>query len=274
MSVIGLRETLMYFRHSRCLRLAVWSLLAFAANVRAAVQITTSSLPDGIVGAGYSQSLTATGGTAPYTWSVTIGQLPNGLSLSSSGTISGTPTASGIAIFTIQVRAAAGGERHPAIHDDRRSGPSVSPPPLCRGESSAWPIPRTWRRRVELRRSSGRYRRGRRRRALRLVPAARSAARHRARGNASFTVQVKDSKGAIDTQSLTLAVAAAVSVYDFFVARQRVGKRLLAGAFGVGRHGSLHLESLGRNAAERPESIEQRHHFGGRRPRRARRTSR
>src|SRR5579863_4631531 len=55
--------------------------------------ITTSSLPNGQVGVAYSASLAASGGTAPYTWSLTAGTLPAGLSLSSSGVISGTPTA-------------------------------------------------------------------------------------------------------------------------------------------------------------------------------------
>jgi hypothetical protein len=65
--------------------------------------ITTSSLPSGTVGSSYSQSLSASGGTAPYSWSVTSGNLPSGLNLSSGGTISGTPTSSGTSNFTVQV---------------------------------------------------------------------------------------------------------------------------------------------------------------------------
>jgi len=56
--------------------------------------ISTSSLPSGQVGVAYSTTLTATGGTSPYTWSLTSGTLPAGLTLNSStGVISGTPTA-------------------------------------------------------------------------------------------------------------------------------------------------------------------------------------
>jgi len=51
----------------------------------------------------YSQSLSASGGTTPYSWSVTSGNLPSGLSLSSGGTISGTPTSAGTSSFTVQV---------------------------------------------------------------------------------------------------------------------------------------------------------------------------
>jgi hypothetical protein len=58
--------------------------------------ITTSSvLAGGEVGIAYSQSLAVSGGTSPYTWSITSGTLPMDLSLNSSGTITGIPTVSG-----------------------------------------------------------------------------------------------------------------------------------------------------------------------------------
>ncbi|MFZ0008856.1 MAG: S8 family serine peptidase, partial [Steroidobacteraceae bacterium] len=58
-----------------------------------ALSITTSSLASGQAGMAYTATLAATGGVAPYAWSVAGGTLPPGLSLSSSGAISGTPTA-------------------------------------------------------------------------------------------------------------------------------------------------------------------------------------
>ena len=63
---------------------------------------TQSPLPAGTVGGPYSQALSATGGTPPYSWSVS-GSLPAGLTLSSGGTISGTPTAAGSSDFTVRV---------------------------------------------------------------------------------------------------------------------------------------------------------------------------
>jgi hypothetical protein len=67
------------------------------------LSIATSSLRNGAVGSIYSpQGLTATGGAAPYTWSVVSGALPDGLSLSGNA-VSGTPTTSGDFNFTIQV---------------------------------------------------------------------------------------------------------------------------------------------------------------------------
>lgn len=68
------------------------------------VNITTTSLNDGIVGTSYSQTLSATGGTTPYSWSIASGSLPAGLLLNAStGVISETPTTAGTSNFTVQV---------------------------------------------------------------------------------------------------------------------------------------------------------------------------
>ncbi|MFM5667701.1 putative Ig domain-containing protein [Aeromonas hydrophila] len=64
--------------------------------------ITPTTLPDSTQSTAYSQTLTATGGSAPYTYAITAGSLPAGLSLNtSSGVISGTPSASGTGNFTV-----------------------------------------------------------------------------------------------------------------------------------------------------------------------------
>jgi hypothetical protein len=67
------------------------------------VAINTTSLPNGTANANYSATLGASGGTSPYNWSIASGQLPAGLTLSSSGLLSGTPTVSGQFSFTAQV---------------------------------------------------------------------------------------------------------------------------------------------------------------------------
>ncbi len=72
-------------------------------SVSGAFSITTTSLPDGLVGEVYRQSLTASGGREPYVWSIESGSLPDGLSLSSEGEISGTPGQVGDFDFTVQV---------------------------------------------------------------------------------------------------------------------------------------------------------------------------
>jgi hypothetical protein len=71
----------------------------------APLAISTTALPTGTVGTAYSQILTATGGSAPYLWSIAAGALPAGLSLNAvTGAITGTPTTTGSATFTVQVK--------------------------------------------------------------------------------------------------------------------------------------------------------------------------
>ena len=65
---------------------------------------TLSPLPGGLAGIPYSVPLTASGGAAPYGWSISAGSLPSGLALgATTGLISGTPQASGSFAFTVQV---------------------------------------------------------------------------------------------------------------------------------------------------------------------------
>ena len=70
----------------------------------APLNITTTSLPDGNVSQPYQAQLAASGGAPPYTWMVSSGSLPPGLTLGAgSGAITGTPTGGGIFPFTVQV---------------------------------------------------------------------------------------------------------------------------------------------------------------------------
>jgi hypothetical protein len=68
----------------------------------AALTIVTTSLPGGAVGTAYNQTLQSSGGTGAITWSVSAGALPGGLSLSSTGALTGTPTATGSFSFTVK----------------------------------------------------------------------------------------------------------------------------------------------------------------------------
>ncbi|MBS1829070.1 MAG: putative Ig domain-containing protein [Acidobacteria bacterium] len=76
----------------------------FTLTVQQALSITTASpLPAAIAGSAYAQAMAAAGGLAPYTWSLASGALPAGISLSQTGILSGTPTASGTFTFAVQV---------------------------------------------------------------------------------------------------------------------------------------------------------------------------
>ena len=69
--------------------------------------ISTTSCPAGQVGVSYSCTLQAAGGVAPYTWT-SSGTLPPGLTLSSAGVLSGTPTQFGTFSFNVTVTDSAG----------------------------------------------------------------------------------------------------------------------------------------------------------------------
>lgn len=65
------------------------------------LSILTSSLPTATIGATYNASMSASGGTPPYTWAANV--LPAGLTMSAAGAISGTPSAYGTTNITFTV---------------------------------------------------------------------------------------------------------------------------------------------------------------------------
>ena len=80
--------------------------LPLSLTVKKGVSITTAAaLPDGYVGFAYTKTLAATGGSdTGYTWAVNSGSsLPGGLTLTAAGVLSGKPTATGAASFSITV---------------------------------------------------------------------------------------------------------------------------------------------------------------------------
>ncbi|RJS02619.1 autotransporter outer membrane beta-barrel domain-containing protein [Xanthomonas sp. CFBP 7698] len=77
---------------------------SYALTIGAAtLVIGQGTLPPAVNGTAYSQTLTVSGGVAPYRFSVTSGTLPAGLTLAADGTLSGTPSAEGVSNFTITV---------------------------------------------------------------------------------------------------------------------------------------------------------------------------
>jgi uncharacterized protein (TIGR03437 family) len=67
------------------------------------LSLAAGTPPVGRVGTSYSLTLSASGGTPPYQWSIQSGALPPGLTLTASGSISGSPSAAGTYTFTVVV---------------------------------------------------------------------------------------------------------------------------------------------------------------------------
>lgn len=85
------------------------SQIKFALAPRPELFVNPRRLPAGLIGAAYAQQPVATGGEAPYTWTVINGSVPNGLALSSSGSLTGVPSGPpGNSAFTVQVTDSAG----------------------------------------------------------------------------------------------------------------------------------------------------------------------
>jgi hypothetical protein len=75
--------------------------LYVAPDVRLTVK--TTKLSNAKVNVSYSKTLDATGGTAPYTWAVSAGSPPSGITLGPGGQLTGTPAATGTFTFTVTV---------------------------------------------------------------------------------------------------------------------------------------------------------------------------
>src|SRR5205085_5732728 len=65
------------------------------------ITLSPATLPDATANSSYSQTITASGGVAPYSFSVTSGSVAPGLNLSGAGVLSGTPTTVGAYNFTV-----------------------------------------------------------------------------------------------------------------------------------------------------------------------------
>lgn len=79
-------------------------LVAGIASAVCYLDIITEAIPSGTVNQAYSFQVQACCGTTPYTFSIYSGSLPAGLTLSSSGLISGTPTTAGYTTVFIRLR--------------------------------------------------------------------------------------------------------------------------------------------------------------------------
>jgi hypothetical protein len=99
----------------------------FDVTIARSLAITPATLPDATLGTAYTQSLTATGGTAPYTFTVDSGSLPGGITLASTGNLTGTPTAAGQFSFTARATDSTGLTGTMAYQLKVATAPPISP---------------------------------------------------------------------------------------------------------------------------------------------------
>ena len=106
----------------------------FADNYSIALQISTDSVPDAVVDSTYLSTLVTTGGTGAYNYTLTAGALPDGLTLTPDGTITGIPAVAGSFAFTVQVTDGVGSVSKSYTMTVYSSGLSItSPSPLSTG---------------------------------------------------------------------------------------------------------------------------------------------
>ncbi len=99
------------------------------------ITVNPATLPNGFLAQGYNQTLTATGGTAPHTFAVTSGALPNDLALAAGGALTGTLLLAGTFNFTVTATDANGctGTRAYALNVINCSAVTVNPAGLPNG---------------------------------------------------------------------------------------------------------------------------------------------
>ncbi|MBL7497382.1 DUF11 domain-containing protein [Frankia sp. CNm7] len=177
-------------------------------TIAAAPVLTFPAPPAGEVGVAYSNQLTLSGGTAPYTWSVSAGSLPAGLSLdAATGLISGTPTAAGTASFVVRVVDAFGQSAQKSTSITIAAVPSLDGPPPPTGQvgvaySTSFPVtggtgPYTWAV------TAGSPPAG-----LTLNPTTGVlSGTPSAPGGSPFTIQVTDAFGQTATRTVTVTIA-------------------------------------------------------------------
>lgn len=115
----------LFFVNSACASLSQQIFVSVSLS-ESILTITTTTLPDGTVNNVYNQSVQATGGVTPYTWNISAGSLPDGLSINpNTGAITGTPTTAGTSNFTVQVT----DSHDPAATDSQALSILINPPP-------------------------------------------------------------------------------------------------------------------------------------------------
>ena len=177
--------------------------------------ITTTSLPAGTIGQAYNQTLRATGGTGGLTWSIVAGNLPAGLNLDQpTGVISGTPTVpAGTSSFTVRVADAAGQDDTQAlsITINLPAPPNITTTTLP-GGTVGQPYTQTLQATGGIGTLTWSLSGGSLPAMLSLSPNGVISGTPTNDGNRNFTVTVRDTLNLSDTQDLSIAVSAALTI--------------------------------------------------------------
>lgn len=190
--------------------------LSLTINAAPAVlAITTTSLPSGTVGQQYSRTIQATGGTAPLSWSIVAGALPQNVAFNSqTGLVSGTPTAVGTSNFTVRVVDTTGqaDTQSLSILINPSAPPNITTASALPGGTVGLPYSQTlaasggtgtlvWSRTVGSLPAN-----------LALNPAGIISGTPTNTGTSTFTVRVTDALSQSDSQQFSLTVSAALTI--------------------------------------------------------------
>ncbi|WP_267112368.1 putative Ig domain-containing protein [Xanthomonas sacchari] len=175
--------------------------------------LSPPALPAGTAGSAYSQALSATGGTAPYSYSLATGALPAGMSLSAAGVLSGTPTQAGSFVFTATVTDSTAGVPGQASRSYTLSiaAPTLTPgqPTLPAGTAGA-----AYNQTLSTSGGTAPYSysvvSGALPTGLSLTTAGVLSGTPSAAGSFAFSIKVSDANGFSATQAYTLTIASAV----------------------------------------------------------------
>ncbi|XQA78327.1 putative Ig domain-containing protein [Xanthomonas sacchari] len=175
--------------------------------------LSPPALPAGTAGSAYSQALSATGGTAPYSYSLATGALPAGMSLSAAGVLSGTPTQAGSFVFTATVTDSTAGVPGQA---SRSYTLSIAAPTLTPGQPTlpAGTVGTAYNQTLSTSGGTAPYSysvvSGALPTGLSLTPAGVLSGTPSAAGSFAFSIKVSDANGFSATQAYTLTIASAV----------------------------------------------------------------
>jgi uncharacterized repeat protein (TIGR01451 family) len=176
------------------------------------LNINTTSLPQGTVGTSYSVQANASGGSVPYTWHVAGGVLPNGLSLSATGLINGTPSVAGTTNLTLGVTDANGALDTQSLSVVIADQPVAVPPNITSTNLTAGTVGTAYNATLQVSSGTAPYSwsvsSGNLPAGLSLSSAGIISGTPTTAGTSSFSVKVMDSNGLSDTQALSLTINA------------------------------------------------------------------